>query len=68
MPFQPIAFDEKKPPTIEEALPWAEIQVLLNRIENVTTEGERVALAGKSNKQEYTATLLLVRTVEVQVT
>ena len=29
---------------------------------------ERVVLAGKSYKQEYTATLLLVRTVEVQVT
>ena len=40
---------------------------LLNRIENVTTEEERVVLAGKSKKQKYTATLLPIRTVGVQV-
>jgi len=39
---------------------------LLNRIENVTTEEERVILAGKSKKQKYTATLLPIKTVGVQ--
>eukprot|EP00092_Neocalanus_flemingeri_P002382 GFUD01002548.1.p1 GENE.GFUD01002548.1~~GFUD01002548.1.p1 ORF type:complete len:674 (-),score=193.71 GFUD01002548.1:377-2398(-) len=39
---------------------------LLNRIENVTTEEERVVLAGKSKKQKYTATLLPIKTVGVQ--
>jgi len=39
---------------------------LLNRIENVTTEEERVTLAGKSKKQKYTATLLPIKTVGVQ--
>jgi len=39
---------------------------LLNRIENVTSEEERVVLAGKSKKQKYTATLLPIRTVGVQ--
>jgi len=39
---------------------------LLNRIQNVTSEEERVTLAEKSKKQRYTATLLPVRTVGVQ--
>jgi len=39
---------------------------LLNRIENVTTEEERIVLASKSKKQKYTATLLPIRTVGVQ--
>jgi len=38
---------------------------LLNRIENDTTEEERVVLAGKSKKQ-YTATLLPIKTVGIQ--
>lgn len=39
---------------------------LLNRIENVTTEEERVELAAKSARQKYTATLLPIKTVGVQ--
>ena len=40
---------------------------LLNRIQNVTSEEERAKLAEKSKKQKYTATLLPIRTVGVQV-
>ena len=40
---------------------------LLNRIQNVTSEDERAKLAEKSKKQKYTATLLPIRTVGVQV-
>jgi len=39
---------------------------LLNRIQAVTGEEERVVLAEKSRKQKYTATLLPIRTVGVQ--
>ena len=35
-------------------------------LQNVTTEEERVVLAGKSKKQKYTATLLPIKTVGVQ--
>jgi len=40
---------------------------LLNRIQAVTGEEERATLAEKSRKQKYTATLLPIRTVGVQV-
>ena len=40
--------------------------MLLNRIENVTMEEERVVLAGKSMRRKYTATLLPIKTVDVQ--
>ena len=38
------------------------------KIQAVTGEEERVVLAEKSRKQKYTATLLPIRTVGVQVT
>jgi GMP synthase (glutamine-hydrolysing) len=40
---------------------------LLNRIQAVTTDDERATLAARSKKQKYTATLLPIRTVGVQV-
>jgi len=45
----------------------AKDHALLNRIENVTTEEERLTLVAKSKVQKYTATLLPIRTVGVQV-
>ena len=42
--------------------------ILNPKIQAVTGEEERVVLAEKSRKQKYTATLLPIRTVGVQVT
>ena len=53
---------------IQVTIHWRTIiQNFSQKIQAVTGEEERVVLAEKSRKQKYTATLLPIRTVGVQV-
>lgn len=46
---------------------WLQKHALLNRVESVTSEEERLELRTVSNKQHLAATLLPIRSVGVQV-